>query len=94
MYSQCFLHVTSQPGAVTGPYRPAKCLHHYSGEPPSHAGSGSKQTHAVNSEPMDTSCKHWNIFSVDIQFLSMKIIGAINRNIVYILSAFDCFKCQ
>ena len=64
-----------------------------SGEPPCHAGSGSKQTHVVHSEPMGTHCKHWNI-SINIQFLSIKTIGVIHSNIFYVLSAFQCFRYQ
>ena len=61
------------------------------GNPPSHAGSGSKQTHVVSSKSMDTSCKHWYI-SINIQFLSIKIIKATYDNIAFMISALDSFK--
>ena len=42
-----------------------------SGKPPSHAGSGSKQTHVVNSEPMGSNSKYYNI-SINKHCLTMK----------------------
>ena len=63
------------------------------GNPPSHAGFGSKQSHVVHSKPMGTSCKHWFI-SINIQFLSIKIIEAIYDNIAFIISALASFNSQ
>ena len=64
-----------------------------SGNPTSHAGSCSKQTHAVHIEPVGTSCKHWNI-SINIPFLSKQIIKAIYSNIAFIISASESFNSQ
>ena len=43
-----------------------------SGDPPYHAGSGSKQTHVVNSEPMGSNSKYFNIF-INKHCLTMNI---------------------
>ena len=43
--------------------------------------------------PMGTSCKYYNI-SINMQFLSIQIIGVKYRDISFIMSALDYFKSQ
>ena len=64
-----------------------------SGNPPSHVGSGSKQTHVVNSEPMGSNSKYC-IISINKHCLSMKNKYVIQNHITFMQSLLDILKTQ
>ena len=80
-------------GNSSEPYRPTKCLRHYLWETPCHAGSGSKQSHVVNSEPMG-SINTYCIISINKHCLIMKNKYVIQSHIYFMMSVFGLLKTQ